>query len=67
MTSNGHEYIFLAIDYLTKWVEPASYSTLKAKHVARLIEKNIVCHYGVPHEIISDNGMHFENKVQEIF
>ena len=32
--SNGHEYILVAIDYFTKWVEVASYSVLKAKHVA---------------------------------
>ena len=30
---NGYEYI-LAIDYFTKLVEVASYSVLKAKHVA---------------------------------
>jgi hypothetical protein len=57
----------VAINYFTKWVEAASYSTLKAKHVARFIENNIICRYGVPHEMIFDNGMHFENKVQEIF
>ena len=32
--SNGHEYILVAIDYFTKWVEAASYSMLKANHVA---------------------------------
>ena len=35
--SNGHEYILVAIDYFTKWVEAASYSVLKAKHVARFL------------------------------
>ena len=45
--SNGHEYIIVAIDYFTKWVEMASYSILKAKHVARFIENNIICKYGV--------------------
>ena len=35
---NGHEYILVAIDYFTKWVEAASYSVLKAKHMARFIE-----------------------------
>ena len=30
---NGHEYILVAIDYFTKWVEAASYSVLKANHV----------------------------------
>lgn len=32
--SNGHKYIFVAIDYFTKQGEAASYSMLNAKHVA---------------------------------
>ena len=64
--SNGHEYILVAIDYFTKWVEVASYSILKAKHVARFIENNIICCFGVPQEIISDNGSHFEGEVRRI-
>ena len=32
--SNGHKYVLVAIDYFTKWVKAASYSVLKAKHVA---------------------------------
>ena len=56
---NGHKYILVAIDYFTKWVEAASYSTLKAKHVARFIPNNSICRFGVLHEIISDNGSHF--------
>jgi len=39
--SNRHEYILVAIDYFTKWVEVASYSVLKAKHVAWFLENNI--------------------------
>ena len=58
--SNGHEYILVAIDYFTKWVESASYSILKAKHVTQFIENNIICRFGVPQEIISDNGSHKE-------
>ena len=61
--SNGHEYILVAIEYFTKWVEVASYAILKAKHVARFIENNIICRFGVPQEIISDNGSHFEGEV----
>lgn len=41
--SNGHEYILVAIDYFTKWVKAASYSVLKAKHVAQFLENNIIC------------------------
>ena len=60
---NGHEYILVAIEYFTKWVEVASYAILKAKHVARFIENNIICRFGVPQQIISDNGSHFEGEV----
>ena len=63
---NGHEYILVAIYYFTKWVEMASYFMLKAKHVARFIENNIICRYGVPQEIISDNGSHFKGEVKTI-
>ena len=41
--SNRHEYILMAIDYFTKWVEVASYSILKAKLVAQFLENNILC------------------------
>ena len=63
---NGHEYIPVAIDYFTKWVEEASYSILKARHVARFLENNIICRYGVPQEIIFNNGSHFEDEVRRI-
>ena len=63
---NGHEYILVAIDYFTKWVEVASYSILKAKHVAWFLENNIICRFGVPQKIIFDNGSHFEGEVRRI-
>ena len=54
--SNGHQYILVAIDYFTKWVEAESYAELDAKALARFLKKNIICRFGVPHEIVSDNG-----------
>ena len=43
----GHEFILVAIDYFTKWVEASSYKALQAKHVAQFIETNIIYHYGI--------------------
>ncbi|KAL6313578.1 hypothetical protein AAG906_006946 [Vitis piasezkii] len=33
-SSNGHEFILVAIDYFTKWVETASYARLTSSEVA---------------------------------
>ena len=62
-SSDGHEYILVAIDYFTKWVEVASYSKLIAAKVAKFIISHIICRYGVPHELISDKGVHFRGDV----
>ena len=64
--SNGHEFILVAIDYFTKWVEVASYKVLNSKKVAQFIQTNIICKYGVPHEIISDNGQHFKGETEKL-
>ncbi|RVW66562.1 hypothetical protein CK203_064615 [Vitis vinifera] len=62
----GHEYILVAIDYFTKWVEAASYARLTVARVAKFIRSHIICRYGVPYELISDRGMHFR-EYQEDF
>ena len=65
--SNGHEYILVAVDYFTKWVEAASYKVLNSKKVSQFIQTNIICRYGVPFEVISDNGSHFQDAVAKLF
>ena len=56
----------MAIDYFTKWVKADSYFVLKAKHVAQFLENNIICRFGVPQEIITDNGSHFKGEVRRV-
>ncbi|RVW75440.1 hypothetical protein CK203_060529 [Vitis vinifera] len=58
-SSSGHEFILVAIDYFTKWVETTSYARLTSARVSSFIRSHIICHYGVPHELISDKGVHF--------
>ncbi|RVW21455.1 hypothetical protein VitviT2T_030379 [Vitis vinifera] len=62
-SSSGHEYILVAINYFTKWVEAASYARLTAAKVAKFIRSHIICRYGVPHELIYDRGVHFRGEV----
>ncbi|XP_010661216.1 uncharacterized protein LOC100252257 [Vitis vinifera] len=65
-SSSGHEYILVAIDYFTKWMEAASYARLTAARVAKFIRSHIICRYGVPHELISDRGVHFRGEVDTL-
>ncbi|RDY13949.1 Gypsy retrotransposon integrase-like protein 1, partial [Mucuna pruriens] len=61
--SNGHRFILMAIDYFTKWVEAASYSSITRSTVVRFIKKDIICQYGLPAHIITNNGTNLNNKM----
>ncbi|XP_042519149.1 uncharacterized protein LOC122092913 [Macadamia integrifolia] len=64
--SNGHEFVLVAIDYFTKWVEAQSYAKLTVAKVAKFLQEHIICRHGMPHEVISDQGQHFRGKAQEL-
>ena len=65
-SSSGQEYILVAIDYFTKWVEAASYDSLTAAKVAKFIGSHIICRYEIPHELILDRGVHFRGEVDTL-
>ena len=44
------------IDYFTKWVEAEPVMTITKAKVTSFVWKNIICRFGVPHVIISNNG-----------
>ncbi|XP_055800997.1 uncharacterized protein LOC129870292 [Solanum dulcamara] len=54
--SNGHRFILVAIDYFTKWVEASTYKAVTKKVVADFVRNNIICRFGIPESIITDNA-----------
>ena len=50
----------MVIDYFSKWVEAKSYTTVGSRQMARFIKKNIICRYGLPHHVVTDNGVQFK-------
>ena len=56
----------MAIDYFSRWIEAESFTTLKAKQMARFIEKSLICRYGIPHHIVTDNGVQFQAETIEL-
>ncbi|KAH9801443.1 hypothetical protein KPL71_001038 [Citrus sinensis] len=60
--SFGHQYILVALDYVSKWVEAIPCRTNDHKVVIAFLKSNIVSRFGFPRAIISDGGAHFCNK-----
>ncbi|RDX93694.1 Pro-Pol polyprotein, partial [Mucuna pruriens] len=61
--SNIHRFILVAIDYFTKWVEAASYANVTKSVVIKFIKSDIICRYGLPACIITNNGTNLNNKM----
>ena len=61
LPSSFKEYILLAVDYVSKWVEAIATPTNDAKTIIKFLKKNIFSRFGVPRVLISDGGSHFCN------
>jgi len=59
----GHRFILVAIDYFTKWVETTSYTKVTRKVVVRFIKRKLICRYGLPNKIITDNATNLNNQM----
>ncbi|XP_038896290.1 uncharacterized protein K02A2.6-like [Benincasa hispida] len=61
--SEGHHYILVVVDYVSKWVEAIACVKNDAAVVAKFLKKNIFTRYGTPRALISDEGSHFINRI----
>ncbi|XP_022143565.1 uncharacterized protein LOC111013434 [Momordica charantia] len=55
------KYAVVAVDYFTKWAEAEALSTITEARVTNFIWTNVVCCFGIPNAIVTDNGRHFDN------
>ncbi|KAK0595504.1 hypothetical protein LWI29_007317 [Acer saccharum] len=52
----GVVYMLVLTDYFTKWVEVSAYQQIRDIEVRDFVWKHIICRFGVPREIVTDNG-----------
>ena len=55
--------LLVTTDYFSKWIEADSFSSTKDRDVTQFIWKNIVCRFGIPRSIVSDNRPQFDSRV----
>jgi len=50
------KYLVVSIEYFTKWIEAEPVAQITTHKVQHFVWKNIVCRFGVPKWLVSDNG-----------
>ena len=61
-SSFGYIYIFLGVDYVSKWVEAGPCRVVDHLVVLKFLKENFFSRFGVRKAIISDRGSHFCNE-----
>ena len=57
------KFLVVGIDYFTKWVEAEPLAGITQQNVKNFVWKNILCKFGVPRVLVSDNGRQFDNSL----
>eukprot|EP00253_Pinus_taeda_P014836 PITA_14836 len=60
---NKKKYILVCTDYVTKWVEAKALYTATEKVVVEFLFEDIFTRFGVPQEIVTDQGTQFTSKL----
>ena len=54
-------FIVVGVDYFTKWVEVEPLATITEQKVRNFVWRSIICRFGIPKSLVSDNGKQFDN------
>ncbi|KAM1052635.1 hypothetical protein ACFX2C_000209 [Malus domestica] len=54
--------IIVATDYFIKWIKAEPITTATQTDIEHFIWKNIICRFGIPHSIVTDDGPQFMGK-----
>nr|XP_025635848.1 uncharacterized protein LOC112729932 [Arachis hypogaea] len=61
------KFIVVAIDYFSKLVEAQPLAKITSQQIISFIWKNIICRFGIPQHIITDNGRQFVDQKFQAF
>lgn len=55
-------FVIVAIEYFSRWIEAEAVARITSAAVQKFVWKNIICRFGIPKEIVCDNGKQFESE-----
>ena len=55
------KFLVVGIDYFTKWVEAEALAIIMEKNILSFFWRNIICRFGIPRVLVSNNGKQFDN------
>jgi ribonuclease HI len=58
----GKVFMLAMTDYFSKWIEAEAFVQVREKEVISFIKRNILTRFGIPAEIVCDNGSQFIGK-----
>ncbi|XP_020687591.1 uncharacterized protein LOC110103278 [Dendrobium catenatum] len=67
IATGQRKFIILAVDYFTKWVEAEPLAKITETNAKQFLWKNIICRFGIPAKVITDNGSQFTGRVFTAF
>ena len=50
------KFLIVAVDHFTKWVEVEAVSTIMEARIQHFFWREVICRFGIPHTLITDNG-----------
>ena len=56
------KFLVVGIDYFTKWVKIEALATITEKNIRSFVWRCIICRFGIPRVLVSDNGKQFDNE-----
>ena len=64
-STGGHHHFIVAIDYFMKWAEAMPIVKSDGETAAHFVFNHIITRFGIPKELVTDHGLHFQNRMME--
>lgn len=66
LSLNQKKFLLVSIYYFSKWIETEALATITEEAVIKFMWKALICRYGIPCKLISNNGWQFQgHKIKE--